>query len=447
MSVAILSFDDAVKYLESIPQFTGEDTGLKYGVQRAKILLESIGNPDKDLKVVHVAGTNGKGSVCAYISACLGSQGIRTGLFTSPHLTDIRERIRISGEIISKEDFARLFNVVFEETEKVKEEVRGFEAAYFEYLLMIALLYFKEKNTDCVILETGLGGRLDATNAVEGTVLSVITGIALEHTDILGDSPEDIAKEKAGIIKPGVPVVVAGDNSDILKIFQKVAEENGSRLIYADYGDVTDISVSHENVDFSLKNEYYKNVSFTVPAPAVYEAVNAATALTSIAVIKESGTLKGLTGSVTKADCDAFDTALRSTIWEGRMERISSDVYVDGAHNPQGVELFIKSVEAFASEKKNILLFSVVSDKAYEDMVKAIVGSGLFSEYVITRPETARALSQGDLLRLFGKYTDRPVKAFSGVREAFEYAKAKEKDYLFCVGSLYLIGEIKKLKG
>ena len=445
--MGILRFDDAVKYLESIPQFTGEEPGLKYGVQRAKILLERIGNPDKDLKVIHVAGTNGKGSVCAYISACLESQGISTGLFTSPHLADIRERIRVSGEMISKEDFTRLFNPVLEETEKVKEETRGFEAAYFEYLLMIALIYFKEKNTDCVILETGLGGRLDATNAVEGTVLSVITGIALEHTDILGNSPEEIAKEKAGIIKPGIPVVVAGDDIDILKIFQKVAEENGSRLIYADYGDVKGVSVSPENVDFSLENEYYRNVSFTVPVPAVYEAVNAATALTAMAVIKESGLLKGFSGSLTKADREAFDKALRNTVWEGRMERIFPDTYVDGAHNPQGVELFIKSVEAFASGKKNILLFSVVSDKAYEDMVKAVAGSGLFSEYVITRPDTKRALSQDDLLRLFGKYTDRPVKAFSDVKEAFEYAKAKEKDYLFCVGSLYLIGEIKKLKG
>lgn len=442
-----LSFDDAVKYLESIPQFTGEDPGLKYGVQRAEILLKRMGDHHKDLKVIHVAGTNGKGSVCAYISACLGALGISTGLFTSPHLTDIRERIRVSGEMISKEDFTRLFIVVYKEVDNIKKELPGFEIAYFEYFLMIALLFFKEKNTDCVILETGLGGRLDATNAVEGVVLSVITGIALEHTDILGDYLEDIAKEKAGIVKPGVPVIVAVDNKDILKIFQKVAEEKGSRLIYADQRDARDVRVSPENVDFSLENEYYKNVSFTVPVPAVYEAVNAATALTAVAVLKESGVFGNFTGNITASDTEAFDKALRNTLWEGRMERISTDTYVDGAHNPRGVELFLKSVEAFASKRKNVLLFSVVSDKAYEEMVKIITGGGLFCEYVVTRPDTKRALSQDDLLRTFAKYTDRPVRAFSNVKDAYEYAKAKEKDYLFCVGSLYLIGEIKKLKG
>ena len=440
-------FKDAVRYLEGIPQFAGDHPDLKYGVQRAEILLKEFDHPDRDMKIVHVAGTNGKGSVCAYISACLEAEGISTGLFTSPHLTDVRERIRTASGLIPKDDFVRLFDRVYKKINMIKTKIPGFEAAYFEYFFIIALLYFKEKCVDCVILETGLGGRLDATNAVQGTVLSVITGIGLEHTEILGYSLEEIAKEKAGIIKPGIPVVVAGVEKDILKFFKKEAEKSGSRLITADYGDVSNVSVSAENVDFSFENEYYKNVSFTVPAPAVYEAFNAGTALTAAAVLKGSGVFKNFSGKLLESDITGFKRALGKTLWEGRMEKISSDTYVDGAHNPQGIERFLQSVAGFASGKKNILLFSVVSGKNFRDMVKLITDSGLFSEYIISKPDTERALSQDELREIFCEFTQRPVKVFGSVKEAYGHGRSVDKDYLFCVGSLYLVGEIKRLKG
>lgn len=441
------NYKEITEYLEGIPQFTGGNPDLKYGVQRARILLDKMGRPDKDLRIVHVAGTNGKGSVCAYLSACLEAAGITTGLFTSPHLTDIRERIRTDEGLIPKEDFTRLFNVVYAVTDNIKKEIPGFEVAYFEYFLMIAMLFFKERQAECVILETGLGGRLDATNAVSNKVLSVITGIALEHTEVLGDSLGKIAYEKAGIIKSGVPVLVAGVGKDILKIFKNETENLESRLIYADYGDVRDIVISAENVDFSLENEYYRNVKFAVPAPAVFEAFNGATALTAAAVLKEAGVFKDFSGSLRECDIQGFRKALSESHWEGRMERIAPDTYLDGAHNPQGIERFLQSVAGFAAGKKNILLFSVVSDKNFREMVKSITESGLFVEYIIAKPATDRALSPESLKDIFAEFTQSPVKVFSDVKEAYSYGSSRKKDYLFCVGSLYLVGEIKSLKG
>ncbi len=435
-------FEEVVEFLDKIPQFLNVKQGLEYGKDRAQEILKLLGRPEKDLKIIHVAGTNGKGSVCAYLSACLESVGLKTGSFTSPHLTDIRERIRIGKSMIGRDDFVRLFNKV-----RRKVSQAGIEIAYFEYFLHIALLYYKEQGTDCVILETGLGGRLDATNAVTGKILSVITGIGLEHTEILGDSLEEIAKEKAGIIAPGVPVVVSCNNNHILKIFKKCAEENGSRLIYADYAEITDVSITPEKIDFSLENEYYKNVSFTVPAPALYEAVNAKTALTAAAYLKESSQFDGFNGEIDDDDIDAFKAALKGAVWEGRMERIAPGIYVDGAHNPQGAEVFTESVKAFAGDKRNTLLCSIVSDKDYEEMIRIMTKDDLFEEFVIAVASTDRALSKEELMRAFKEHTNAQVHAFRSASDAFEYAEKNFKDYLFCVGSLYLAGDIKRLKG
>ena len=191
---------DIEAFLDTIPQYAGES-----GVVRAGALLEELGHPEKTLKIIHVAGSNGKGSVCAYLNRILIQHGFRTGLFTSPHLVDVRERIRIDNEMVSKSDFVQAFDRVHSAEKRLQK--KNITLAYFDWLFGMALLLFVQKQVDFVILETGLGGRLDATNAVQNPVLSVITTISLEHTAVLGDTLSQIAKEKAGILKQGVSAV------------------------------------------------------------------------------------------------------------------------------------------------------------------------------------------------------------------------------------------------
>ena len=207
-------YNEIVNSLDSISQFASST-----GLERGRQLLHDMNNPEKSLKIIHVAGTNGKGSVCAYIAGILQHNGYKTGLFTSPHLDDITERIRINGIMISQEDFEEAYWYV--------EEHRTQELAYFDYLFGMAMYYYSKHDVDYVVMETGLGGKLDATNAVDNPVVSVITTISLEHTAILGDTIEKIANEKAGIIKPGIPVVCSGIVKEAADVIRKRAADFG----------------------------------------------------------------------------------------------------------------------------------------------------------------------------------------------------------------------------
>ena len=234
MNIIDKEYERAIQYINAIPQFMKNT-----GVDRGRVLLKLLKNPQNKLKIIHVAGTNGKGSVCAYMEAVLRANGYSTGLFTSPHLFDERERIRICGEWIDKKAFVRCFKKV-----KAADEMMGGNAlAYFDYFFGIAMLIYSELQLDYCVIETGLGGRLDITNAVEKPVLSIITTISLEHTKILGDSVTAIAKEKAGIIKKDVPVVVMGDilenpiqsiyqfNYEACAVFEEMANKIGTKFI------------------------------------------------------------------------------------------------------------------------------------------------------------------------------------------------------------------------
>lgn len=211
---------DIEAFLDTIPQYAGES-----GVVRAGALLEELGHPEKTLKIIHVAGSNGKGSVCAYLNRILIQHGFRTGLFTSPHLVDVRERIRIDNEMVSKSDFVQAFDRVHSAAKRLQK--KNITLAYFDWLFGMALLLFVQKQADFVILETGLGGRLDATNAVQNPVLSVITTISLEHTAVLGDTLSQIAKEKAGILKQGVSAVYSAKEPEVIHVMEQTAENAG----------------------------------------------------------------------------------------------------------------------------------------------------------------------------------------------------------------------------
>lgn len=431
------AFNRVTAYFDSIPQFMSST-----GVERGRKLLNRLGHPEKNFKIIHVAGTNGKGSVCAYIERILRTNGYKTGLFTSPHLMDIRERICVNGQMISKEEFVSGFGKV--------NAVAGenqLELAYFDYLFGIAVEAFAAKKVDFCILETGLGGRLDATNAVENKALCVITTISLEHTKILGDTVAKIAAEKAGIIMPGVPVVYSGKNKAAAAVIRQIAEEhqkegmkNNVYIVEVSPSDCSIIKNTVKSIDFSIHNEYYKGDCFTITTGAIYQTDNCTEALTAVRVLEKLGIVRLFEDKVKEAVKEAY--------WQGRMEEIQQNVYVDGAHNQEGIEAFIQSAAVIGGGRKCCLFFSVVNDKNYEEMICRLCSSKIFDAYVITTIEGGRKLAGQRIFETFEKYTQNPVIVCENVKEGFETAldiSIKNDGMCFCTGSLYLVGKLKDI--
>lgn len=422
-------YEEVVDRIDSIGQFV-KDTG----VIRAGKLLRDMGNPEKDLQIIHIAGTNGKGSTCAYIAQILKMNGYKTGLFTSPHLVDIRERIQINNEPVSKEEFVEAY-------EKV-ESMRTDQLAYFDYILGMALYIFKKNRVDYVVMETGLGGRFDATNAVSAPLISVITTISLEHTAILGNTIEEIAAEKAGIIKEGVPVVFCANDNRVRKVVAERAGFCNSRCISVDNKSYRMIQNSHGYIDFFVDNEYYKNDCFRISTSALYQIENACIALTACAVLEESGSIH-LSRELVKE-------ALLQTHWSGRMEKVMHNLYVDGAHNTQGIKAFVESVDSMYEDEKMqpaTLLFSVVSDKNYEEMVKILCCCKHFNRVLVTVTGGVRKLSADIIENVFRENladSQVMVQVCDDVGQALEIW---DNGLMFATGSLYLVGDVKKVLG
>lgn len=414
-------YDEIVDRLNSIGQFASST-----GAQRAKKLLKDMNNPEEKLNIIHVAGTNGKGSVCAFIAQILQENGYKTGLFTSPHLVDVRERIRINNEMISKEDFVKAY-------EYVEEQLSG-ELAYFDYLFGMAMYYYNMKNVDYVVMETGLGGRLDATNAVKKPLISVITTISLEHTAILGDTIEKIAAEKAGIIKPGIPVVCSGVDRQAAKVIKEIADSKGSRCVVVDGNTYELKQNTYGYIDFLIHNEYYKNDCFRLATNALYQMENASIALTACAVLKDSGV---------KLDDRLTKEAVSKTHWAGRMELVKDNLYVDGAHNPQGIRSFVDSVNSLYESEKlpdATLLFSVVSDKNYDQMIKTLCECKYFKCIYVTMTGGARRLSAKIIKQTFEAHLRGiSIEIFESVDRAMH---EWDNGLMFATGSLYLVGDV-----
>ncbi len=429
---AISSYDEAVEYIFNVPRFTKKNT-----MADTKAFLEKLGNPDRNLRIIHVAGTNGKGSVCAYIRSVLEAGGKRVAVFTSPHLVDVRERFIIDGKMISKEAFFEAFQIIYNILNWEELEAgEGYHPTFFEYMFFIAMLVFKESAPDYCILETGLGGRLDATNAVSKKELAVITRISLEHTEYLGDTIEAIAGEKAGIMAQDTPVVFADTQEKTTQVFREKAKDLSCECFPVSKSHYTLLNFKNKSIDFSYVSRYDYNVKIHLNTFAKYQMENCALALRAIEVLdveKEFST-------------KVLAQGVKQTFWPGRMEEVLPEIFVDGAHNADGIRAFLETVSEDAYEGKRSLMFSVVSDKDYAQMLRKIAQSGLFHKIYLAQMGNYRATSLDEMKCHLPESYKGEVILYDSVKEAFTAVKEQKlnDERVYIVGSLYLVGEIKE---
>lgn len=428
----ILNYKEAVDYIEEIPKFT-----TKNPLEHTKELLRRLGNPQNKGKVIHVAGTNGKGSVCAYLDSMLRAGGYHVGLFTSPHLVKINERFKIDGQMVSDEVFLDAFM-------KVKEIIQQAEAdglehpSYFETLFLMCMVIFGGAKVDYVVLETGLGGRLDATNTVDHPLACIITSISMDHVEYLGDTIPAIAGEKAGIIQAGVPVIYDGHNKEAAEVIEARAKELGAPAYTLTEQMYEMVENTERGIDFSFHCQYDKDmpekIRLSIPYIAPYQMMNASLAYFTMELLKEEH----------KISLETLIQGIANTHWEGRMETILPGVIVDGAHNADGVARFVETACHFGKEHPITLLFSAVADKDYETMIRTVCEKIRPQAVVATQIWGSRIVPAKELADVFRKNGCPNVEAEEDVGKAFEKACAMKKDgMLFCVGSLYLVGEIK----
>ncbi len=423
-----MNYEEAVRYIAEVPKFTEE---AREGNTRR--LLRGLGDPQEDLRIIHVAGTNGKGSVCAFLASMLQAAGHRTGLFTSPHLVRINERFRINGVPVGDEELAEAFGSVMSAVEEMAGE--GWRhPTYFELLFAVGMVIFRREGVGYLVMETGMGGRLDATNAVEHPLACVITSVSLDHMKYLGNTVREIAGEKAGIIREGVPLIYDGTSREAEEVILEQARKKHAP-VWAYYPGMAEITCRGDSsVTYVLNNRLFDYLEITVPFAADYQVANSALAMMAMRVLDPA---KQITDRMLKE-------AVVSTRWPGRMQEILPGVILDGAHNADGIAQLAGTMERIAERRKVSLLFAAVSDKEYERMIRELTRTIPYSSVVVTQTGGARHVEAEVFAELFRRYVSCPVYEEADAGRALEKAlELKDPDgVLFCAGSLYLAGEI-----
>lgn len=420
-----MSINEAISFLDSLGRFR-----IKLSLERIEKLLSFFCNPHNSFKSIHVSGTNGKGSVCSFISEVLQSSGYKVGLYTSPHLMDIRERIRIGKEFIGEEYFAYLINLIREKSSYFIEEDTP---TYFEVLTCLAFQFFKDMNIDFGLIEVGLGGRFDATNVITPEV-SIITSISYDHTEYLGEKIEEIAFEKGGIIKKGVPVCFGGKSPTAWKVIKRIAMEKGCEAFW-----LYDKKFNFKRIISGNRRGFYikslKNTYEIFPSVnGLFQGENIATAIMASEIIKEKGF---------NIEKESIIKGIEHTFVEGRMEILNRNpiIIIDGAHNPDGVRKLLISLKEIRI-KSFVLLYASMKDKEIEKISKILFPYA--KKIVLTKVEETRGEEPENIAkRTHGK------KGFIIERDLEKaYRKAlslcSPSDSLLVTGSLYLAGAVKK---
>lgn len=423
-----MNYTEAVDYIETIPKFT-----VKHPPEHTRELLSRLGNPQEGIKIIHVAGTNGKGSVCAYLNAMLLAGGKKTGLFTSPHLVRINERFQINGEDVSDEQFLDAFLKVEKAAKEYEAEGEG-HPSYFETLFLMGMLIFKEAGVEYLVMETGLGGRLDATNVVEKPLACIITSISRDHTEYLGDTLEAIAGEKAGIIKAGVPVIYDASQPGPASVIAAKAKEMGSPAWPMEPSFYEMKTQSREGITFTFAYPGGEKAELAIPYVAKYQMMNASLAFYTMHILQD----------VHDIPKNVLAEGLSKIKWPCRMEMAAPGVIIDGAHNEDGIAQFVSTAGYFAKENEITILFTAVADKHYHEMIGEICEGIHPSHFVATQIDGSRVVPAEVLAEDFRKAGCTDVCAEPEIGAAYEKALGKKgSGMLFCVGSLYLAGELK----
>ena len=406
---------------------------MKHPPEHTRELLSRLGNPQEGIKIIHVAGTNGKGSVCAYLNAMLLAGGKKTGLFTSPHLVRINERFQINGEDVSDEQFLDAFLKVEKAAKEYETEGEG-HPSYFETLFLMGMLIFKEAGVEYLVMETGLGGRLDATNVVEKPLACIITSISRDHTEYLGDTLEAIAGEKAGIIKAGVPVIYDASQPGPAAVIAAKAKEMGSPAWPMEPSFYEMKTQSREGITFIFAYPGGEKAELAIPYVAKYQMMNASLAFYTMHILQD----------VHDIPKNVLAEGLSKIKWPCRMEMAAPGVIIDGAHNEDGIAQFVSTAGYFAKENEITILFTAVADKHYHEMIGEICEGIHPSHVVATQIDGSRVVPAEVLAEDFRKAGCTDVCAEPEIGAAYEKAlERKGSGMLFCVGSLYLAGELK----
>ena len=416
-----MDYKEALEYMESVGFF-----GSKPGLERIERLCTALGEPQNKLRYIHIAGTNGKGSCAAMLASVLKAAGYRTGLYTSPYLFRFNERMQINGEQIPDAALAEIVSRI----KPVADSMEDDHPTEFELMTAAAFLWFAEENCDIVVLETGLGGRFDATNIISAPEVSVIMNIGLDHTGVLGDTVEKIAFEKAGIIKENRPCVVYEQQASVIDVIKEQCVLKGSELTVSNFSALEQIFDSLDGQAF-----LYKGTSYALPLLGEHQMKNAAVVIDCVEKLCELGW---------DISPDALERGLYAVSWPARFEVVSDEPYfvVDGGHNPQCAQTVRDNLLRYFPDKKRVLLVGVLADKDYEGLVRILDEAA--DMYVCVSPESDRALSAKDLadkLRPLGK----EVMYFDSIEEGVAAARsAAGEDGMVCaVGSLYMAGPIR----
>ena len=435
-----MNYESAVRYLLSLGRELGaptQATAAKFNLENITVLMERLGRPDRTYPIVHIAGTNGKGSTAAFLESILRAAGFRTGLNTSPHLERINERIRINGEEVSDQIFAETFTRVQEVIEELLAAGR-LEAhpTYFECVTALAFEVFARERVEFAVVEVGLGGRLDATNIVRPQV-SVITRIDFDHENYLGHSLEEIAREKAGIVKAGVPVATAPQLPEVREVLRGKARELDATIV--DTGEDFDLEreIAEAGCARALARRRARGeaVRLAPGLPGRFQLENALNAAATARLLQARGY------RITNQN---IEQGIRSAEWPGRLERLQAgpDVYLDGAHNPGAARELAQFLEENFARRRVYLIFGAMRDKSVDEMTGILFP--LASEVIFTQPGTPRAVSANQLADLAGHHAAR-YTVIRDAEEALEsaLAKARSDDAVFVTGSLYLVGQLR----
>ena len=420
-----MTYEETIAYIHSAYW-----KGTKDGLLRTQELLSLLGDPQKELKFVHVAGTNGKGSTCAMLSSILQSAGYRTGRYTSPFVNRFNERIALNGKPIPDEDLVDVFRRIRPVVDAMPNQ-----PSEFELINCAAMLYFKEQKCDVVVLEVGMGGEFDSTNVIDTPLLSIITAMGFDHMQYLGSTMAEIASAKAGIIKPGGTTLIYGENPEADRVFQETCERVGSRLVITDHSRIVDHAHTLHGHDLSYGP--YEHIQ--LPLIGCHQVKNAAVVLRAVELLQEGGL---------HIPIKAVYDGMARVQWPARMELLlERPVFLlDGGHNAHGFHAAKRTLKELFPGQKVTVMMGVMADKDHKDMILSLLP--LTKRFITVRPDSPRAMGADELaeeIRSLGGEAAVAGTVEHGVKDMLD--KARPQDVLLAIGSLYMAGDVRKIMG